>query len=145
MRGGDSTDWKALYMGILEDTATTLVVPEGTQTLKVRLTSNSTLREVVFPSTLEAIYNYIFINLPINTPITIPSGVTLIGQQTFQGCSSIPYIIMQGSTPPTIYANTFMQTTFNFYVPDASVNDYKAANGWNALASRIFPLSDLNT
>lgn len=34
-------------------------------------------------------------------------------------------------------------TKYKIYVPDASVNAYKAAEGWSNLADKIFPLSQI--
>ena len=142
---GESVDWKAIYMGIIDNTATDFIVPEGVTSIRVRLSSNSNIERVSFPSTLTFISNYVFIGLTKITNVTIPSSVTFIGQQTFQGCTNMQYMILEGTTPPTIYANTFTNNNCLFYVPDSAVNTYKAANVWSNYASRIFPISDLTT
>lgn len=76
--------------------------------------------------------------------ITIPSSVTSIAGYAFSGCRGLVYMIFEPTTPPTLAASTVFVNTNNcpIYVPDASVNDYKAANVWSGFASRIFPLSD---
>lgn len=143
MGSSDSVDWKALYMGIIDNTATDLIVPEGVTRIRVRLSSNSNIERVSFPSTLTFIGNYTFIGLIKITNVTIPSSVTTIGQQAFQGCTNMQYMILEGTTPPTIYSNSFASNNCLFYVPDSAVNTYKGANEWSNLASRIYPISEL--
>ena len=72
------------------------------------------------------------------------TGITSIGWDTFYGCTSLARIICRAQNPPTV-ANAFngIPETTNFYVPHERVNDYKAADGWNAFASRIFSINDL--
>lgn len=53
--------------------------------------------------------------------------------------------IFESTTPPTLAnANAFngINSTARIYVPDAAVNDYKAATNWSTYASYIYPLSD---
>lgn len=144
----ESVDWKAMYMAAIDNTLTDMVVPEGVEAFLIRMTNNSRLRSVTFPSTLKSIYNYNFVGMPsLNTPITIPAGVTRIGQQVFQSCLNIPYFVLEGTTPPQIFVNTFNSNpnTCLFYVPDSAVATYKAANMWSTYESRIFPISDMPT
>lgn len=81
----------------------------------------------------------------------LPETITYIGMCAFCGDSALEYIKLQCTTPPTLNAIDptsnafpFYGTTCNFYVPDAAVNDYKAASGWDAIASRIFPMSQFS-
>ena len=59
--------------------------------------------------------------------------------------SGFKVLVMKAVTPPTIQNNTFMglSNTAAFYVPDESVEAYKAATNWSAYASRISPISQL--
>ena len=51
---------------------------------------------------------------------------------------------MESETPPTITSYSFANTNnAPIYVPDASVTAYKTATNWVLLASRIFPISDI--
>jgi len=66
-------------------------------------------------------------------------------------CTSLSTFILRCNTPPTINIGNevsdvqyaiFGGYNCNVYVPDAAVNDYKAASGWSSFASHIYPLSD---
>ena len=74
--------------------------------------------------------------------IILPSTVESIGSFFVYNCPKLESIVVQASTPPSIQPNTFLGSSYNFYVPDASVEEYKAASGWSSYASRIKPLSD---
>ena len=78
----------------------------------------------------------------IDLPTTI---ATLTGGLTHTSMTALETIIMRAPTPPTINTATFAgaPATARFYVPDASVDDYKAAPIWSTYAARIHPLSEL--
>ena len=71
------------------------------------------------------------------TSIDIPSGVTSIGEGAFNGCRSLTSITIYATIPPTLGSNAFYNTNCPIYVPSASVNTYKSAEGWSDYASRI--------
>ena len=82
----------------------------------------------------------------------LPDTLTYIRGNAFRGDTALEWIKCLATTPPTLevtdptdYHYPFYETTCNFYVPDASVNDYKAAAGWSSMASRIFPMSQFST
>lgn len=75
------------------------------------------------------------------TTLTLPSTVNSIDQFLYR--SSVTNLISKAVVPPTTTANTFSGATItNIYVPDGSVEAYKAASNWSALSSRIKPLSE---
>lgn len=79
--------------------------------------------------------------------IDIPSTVTDIGSNCFSSCPNIQYAIVRPTIPPTLGNGVVFGTTgttYPIYVPDASVNDYKAANNWSGelIVGRIKPLSE---
>ncbi len=76
------------------------------------------------------------------TSVTIPSSVTAIGEYAFYGCTALEQLIVEAEVPPTITSATFEQVdhTIPLYVPDQSVNDYKAATYWSDFTN-ILPLS----
>lgn len=55
-----------------------------------------------------------------------------------------PFIIMEATTPPTAGANLFQScpALTSIYVPDASVEAYKAATNWSTYASKIKGISE---
>jgi hypothetical protein len=67
----------------------------------------------------------------------IPNSVTSIGDSAFWGCNALKTITIEAETPPIgtcIFAYTPIET---IYVPAASVEKYKAAEGWNEYADKI--------
>lgn len=76
--------------------------------------------------------------------VRMPSTCTTWSSSEFINCSSLKVVIVESETPPSIVSGTFNGTHADLaiYVPDASVEAYKAASGWSSYASRIKPLSD---
>ena len=83
----------------------------------------------------------------------IPASITSIGSGAFYGCRTMPKVKVLATTPPTLGSKgAFMTQTqasggienyyCEVYVPDASVNAYKAASVWSELADHIHPLTD---
>ena len=165
MRGA-SIDWESIARGMV-DTTTEFELTEFTTTadhnyqffnrkgLKTVVIDSSTtiaqyafsgctgLESVVFPSNLQNIQYYAFSGCTSLTSLTIPASVTTIGQYAFNACRGLVSVILEPTTPPTISSGSFNSTTCSFYVPDESLEAYKAANNWSALADRIFPISEL--
>lgn len=78
------------------------------------------------------------------TSITIPNSVTRIGSGVFKGCSGLTLIVMSTIVPPTLSSTTVFNNTHSnlqIYVPDESVDAYKAATNWSSYASKIKPMS----
>lgn len=141
-----SIDWEAYAKDVTQG-ASSIDVPEGITSLRQGFMRNYGLSSITLPSTLTKINNDAFNSCTSLRNITIPSGVTSIGGNAFNWCSAFQYVIMEGTTPPTLSnSNAFNNTnSCPIYVPDSAVNTYKAANVWSNLASRIFPISDLTT
>lgn len=76
--------------------------------------------------------------------VVLPSTLTNTGAYTFWQCSALEVVVCHAVTPPTLGAYCFGETndTFIIYVPDASVEAYKAATNWNTYASRIKGISE---
>ena len=74
--------------------------------------------------------------------VVLPDTLTSIGNATFYGSSKLEYIICHAINPPTLDGSAFNGTRCIIYVPDASVDAYKAASNWNKIASRIKPISE---
>jgi hypothetical protein len=124
-----------------------LVIPDSVTSIGESAFSNWQANDqpLVIPSSVTTIGNYAFESWKANDqPLVIPSSVTTIGNYAFYDWPLVPYIEMQAITPPTLTnINAFDgQGNAPIYVPDESVNDYKAATNWSALASRIFSIND---
>lgn len=74
--------------------------------------------------------------------IILPETVTTINNYAIRSSPKLQTMVVRSVTPPTLSA--FEQagnSTFIIYVPDESVEAYKAATGWTRYASRIYPMS----
>lgn len=77
---------------------------------------------------------------PSLTQVDLPSTITSIGDYAFDAATGSSYttftkVIVRASTPPTISANSFVDSTppavpFTIYVPDASITAYQSATNW---------------
>jgi len=73
----------------------------------------------------------------------LPATVTS-APSVFINCSKLETVIFRSVNPPTITTNTFSgcSALANIYVPDESVEAYKAASVWSEYSSKIKPLSE---
>lgn len=79
--------------------------------------------------------------------VILPSTITDIGAYSFYACSSLKAVTCPATTVPTLGSDAFTSTsiasgTGYIYVPDDSVDAYKAATNWATYASQIKPLSE---
>lgn len=74
--------------------------------------------------------------------VILPETLNSIGTSVFRDSSKLEYVICHATTPPTLDGSAFSGTSCIIYVPDTSVNAYKAATNWTSLANRIKPLSE---
>ena len=76
--------------------------------------------------------------------IHLPSTITELQSYSFLSASSVKTIICKSINPPKMYNNTFYYTNPTaIYVPNDSVEAYKAADIWSTIADRIKPISEL--
>ena len=69
--------------------------------------------------------------------IRLPTGLTRLGSNVFGACEYIT-IYVDAPTPPSIKDELFVGSFVeNIYVPTASVDAYKAADGWNDYVDKI--------
>lgn len=75
--------------------------------------------------------------------VIINDCVTSIGYNMFYGCTALRWIKCLAVTPPSLGNTNALANTHHcpIYVPDASVDTYKAATNWSTYASRIYPIS----
>ncbi len=64
--------------------------------------------------------------------VDLPGSLTSIGDYAFSACTDIETLTVRAEEPPTIYENTFLivSKSIPVYVPDNSVDAYKAADYW---------------
>ena len=75
-----------------------------------------------------------FLGCSALTSISIPKNVTQIAQYAFSDCTSLTRVEVKATVPPTIFSETFDNSTaLKIYVPKESIDAYKAANYWKDL------------
>ena len=124
--------------------------------------SCASLMSVTLPDTLTSIGTNAFRGCTALTNISLPDNIIRIGDGAFAYCSGLSGIIMgdnieelgvgafvnctgfnsitiRATTPPTLANEYVFNNTNNcpIYVPSSSVNAYKTATYWSALATRI--------
>lgn len=78
--------------------------------------------------------------------IHLPSSITTLADYAFENATSLKWIKIDATTPPTITGTTFNKAngTFKIYVPDSAVSDYKSST-WSNFSSRIFSINQFAT
>lgn len=168
---GSAVDWESIARGMVDGTSAfdlvnfpatntdnyqyyrraglgSVVIDDSVTSIGERCFGNCTnLTSVVLPSNLTSIGFGAFDSCTNLRNLTIPSLVTSIANYAFSSCRQLERIICEPTIPPTLAGGSTFSNTNNcpIYVPDSAVNDYKAANRWSDLASRIFPISDMPT
>ena len=103
---------------------------------------------VIFMENITNINGETFYNCTSIKYIELPSTLTTLSAfsgSTYQHFYNVPSgcsVICKAITPPSAVNNVFNRFYGNFYVPDDSVEAYKAASGWSSIAARIFPISE---
>lgn len=79
----------------------------------------------------------------IMTEVRLPETLTYIGNYCFAHQPNLVSVYCYATTPPQLQNTAFNSTnsTFQIYVPSASVNTYKTATNWSSFASRIQAIS----
>lgn len=74
----------------------------------------------------------------------VPASATQIGNGAFTSCTWLKKMWCRATTPPTLATTTVIVSTIEaIYVPDAAVDEYKAATNWAAVADKIYPESEM--
>lgn len=143
---------------------TNIIIPNGVTTIGVSAFLNcNRLENITIPNSVTTLGNSVFQgctnlttaiisnNITIIesttfsrcnnlTKIVIPQNVTSIGSSAFSNCSKLKEIYCTPTNPPTLDGNTVFSSIASnavFYVPSASVNNYKTADEWKAYADQI--------
>lgn len=122
-----------------------LVLPPLVTTIPVELLFLAgTPFEFICNDTLTTVNTHGFYSCSQCPILDLPATVTSIGSMGFaNNYDYLKVVIIRAINPPTLATNAFNNTTgHTIYVPDESVDAYKAATGWNIHADRIKPLSE---
>lgn len=96
--------------------------------------------DLVIPNDITVIKQYTFYNYCSLASVVIPDSVTTIEKCAFWGCNNIASIYCKRTTPPAVGENVFsIGNSLKIYVPRASVDAYKSADGWKEYADAIEP------
>lgn len=113
--------------------------------LRVRAFHQCTaLRSIMLPEGLEEIQMAALGQCTSLTAITLPESVTVLGRNVFFNSSNLSVCICRRAVPPEMGSAGFYGTSkaLRIYVPDESVEAYKAAPNWSVQKDRIRPLSE---
>ena len=95
---------------------------------------------IVLPEGLDSIDDYTFYGSKL-TSLTIPSTVTYVGNSAFLDNEDLKTVVLLGTTPPKMgeYEPSFGDGSnlTTVYVPEASLAAYKAADGWSTYAAKM--------
>ncbi len=99
----------------------------------------SSLTSVTIPNSVTEIGAFAFQQCTSLTSVKIGENVTSIGEFAFWNCRSLTSVYCKATTPPTVGNNIFDTPTSGrkIFVPAASVEAYKTAEGWSRYASDI--------
>lgn len=92
------------------------------------------ITSVLIGDSVTYIGNYTFVAFMSMTEITILGEVSGIGQNAFYYCNALSSITCWSVTPPVIAGSMVfyaVPATATVYVPSASIEAYRAAQGWN--------------
>lgn len=103
------------------------------------------LTSITIPDSVTKIGASAFQNCSELIAVTIGSNVINIGEHAFTSCVKLVGITCDAVNPPVISSTTFNNVPDNFliYVPEESVNEYKAAPYWSDRADYIYGLTPL--
>ena len=95
---------------------------------------SSGITSVTLPEGLTTIGNGVFNGCSSLTHVELPSTLTNVGQYQFLGCSALTTVSCFATTPPDVYDETAvfidMPNSVMLFVPEGSVSAYKNAPGW---------------
>jgi Flp pilus assembly protein protease CpaA len=119
---------------------TSVIIPNSVTSIGIYVFWGcSRLLNVILGNTLATIGDCAFQGCTSLKEITIPNSVTKLGIATFAECTNFESIKMERTTPPTAGKNLFTSVSpkLIIYVPNDSVDAYKAATNWATYASKI--------
>ena len=120
-----------------------IIIPEGvTKIGEWAFMSCSALSSVVLPETLLTIKSRAFSGCSTLHTLTLPSKISSIESSAFSSCQGLTEINVLALDVPTIGEGVFSYTgSCPVYVPDASIEAYKADEAWSEYSARITPAS----
>ena len=143
---------KTLGANAFQESGLTCVHLKGDMTIgKEAFMKCASLKYVEFPATSLATQPLTYVaegmfagctSLPF---ITLPSTVTEIKANAFNGCSHLNYVNILAETPATLATNAFDNTPKNVYVKASKLSAYQSNADWNTLNLKDTYEQTLNT
>ena len=125
------------------DSLKTIYLPDTLITLgEDCFTDNDGLEKITIPNSVTSIGNRCFYASRKLRSVEIGSGVQYIRDFAFSTCQELTSLKICAATPPQLGSDVFLNSdNCIIYVPSDSLNAYKSATNWSALASRIQPIA----
>lgn len=104
----------------------------------------SSLKEILLPSVVRIGINaFNGCSSTSNWRLSLPSTLTSISFGAFMGCTNLKVVIIDATTPPFLgeFAFDDCSPELKIYVPSASLEAYKTAQGWSGYADKIYPIA----
>ena len=100
------------------------------------------MTSVTIPNSVTSIGGSAFGDCTGLTSVVIGNSVTKIGEWAFLGCTGLTSITCEASTPPECESDVFYKVdkSIPLYVPEESVEAYKAADQWEDFGDNIKPI-----
>ena len=100
------------------------------------------MTSVTIPNSVTSIGGSAFGDCTGLTSVVIGNSVTKIGEWAFLGCTGLTSITCEASTPPECESDVFYKVdkSIPLYVPEESVEEYKAAFQWEDFGDNIQPI-----
>ncbi|MBR5455013.1 MAG: leucine-rich repeat domain-containing protein, partial [Rikenellaceae bacterium] len=97
------------------------------------------LSSITIPEGITSIDDYALYDCSSLISINLPESVRSIGKLAFYECNNLTSVYCKATTPPTVGNNIFDTPTSGrkIFVPAASVEAYKTAEGWSDYDSAI--------
>lgn len=120
--------------------AKSLKIGSGITSIPASCFSGWTLAdEILIPDSVLNIYPYSFQDWSSCKKVTIGLNVSNIQSFSFRGLTSCIGVYLKPTIPPTLGVSAFdsLKSDCIFYIPSASLANYKTATNWSAFSSRM--------